>query len=435
MRGLFSLAVATAAAFITQSLAAPVIAMPGTEADLEISAENTLNDTAIGVVPAVSAGGNVLKITLHNNLGPGPINAYITARDPNGAVVILKADGTWYRPNPAGSKSPVLIPSNSNIRISLGAKGSATDVTLPDYISSGRVYISAGELKFYTVVDGGGVVQLVEPSFANTHDPNAGLNWGFIELTLTKDKTIYANLSFVDFVGMLLGMSVTLGNGQTLKVPGLKPGSMADICKGLVAQAASDKQPWDHMCVTDASGQPLRVLSPNIYVDVNKGAMSNYYASYIDQVWSKYRSQDLVVKTAQHGQVHCRVNGEQLKCQGDSAAFARPSIQDIWGCNTGAFGRIDGNNLHEDLRPRVCAAFDRSTLLLTGGDVQPQLGADHYYQSSPTNHYARLVHQYEVGGRGYAFSFDDVNPNSGVDQSGTLSGANAQHLEVFAGGM
>lgn len=41
---------------------------------------------------------------------------------------------------------------------------------------------------------------------------------------------------------------------------------------------------------------------------------------------------------------------------------------------------------------RLCAAFVRSTLLLKGGDTQPAISADHYYTTSPTNHYARLVH-------------------------------------------
>ncbi|KAH8882000.1 hypothetical protein GQ53DRAFT_798970 [Thozetella sp. PMI_491] len=414
---------------------AKVLLLPSSnEHTLLISAANTLNDTAPGVVPFVAAAAaSVLKIGLHNNLGGAQLNAYVTAHDPNGAVVMLKTDGTWYRPNPNGSKVPVAIPDNSGTRLALGAQGSTIDITIPTFLTAGRVYIAQGNLQFYTLLDGGGVVQLVEPSFANSQDPNRNVNWGFVELTV--GSAIFANISFVDFIGLLLGMSVTYADGSVQKVPGLKPGSMSTICKGLTSQAAIDGQPWDKMCVTDSAGNPLRILSPNIYTDINRDAMLTYYSSYIDQVWSKYTNQDLIIKSASHGDVHCRVSGAKLVCPGDSTSFAKPSIRDIWGCNSGPFARVDGNDVHEDLRPRVCAAFHRTTLLLAGGDVQPSLSAANYYLSSPTNHYARLVHQNEVDNRGYAFSFDDVNPVAGVDQSGTLAGSNYQRLDIFVGGM
>lgn len=72
--------------------------------------------------------------------------------------------------------------------------------------------------------------------------------------------------------------------------------------------------------------------------------------------------------------------------------------------------------------------------MVGGGDTQPGPHADQYYTSSPNNQYSKIVHQQEVDGRGYAFSYDDVNPSGGVDQSGTLADGNPQLLTVYVGG-
>ena len=69
----------------------------------------------------------------------------------------------------------------------------------------------------------------------------------------------------------------------------------------------------------------------------------------------------------------------------------------------------------------------------TGGNIQPGLGATSYYQSAPTNWYSAFVHQNEVDGKGYAFSYDDVNPE-GENQSGVVADSNPQVLTVVVGG-
>lgn len=53
--------------------------------------------------------------------------------------------------------------------------------------------------------------------------------------------------------------------------------------------------------------------------------------------------------------------------------------------------------------------------------------------SSPTNHYARIVHQTSHNGLGYAFPYDDVTPTGGVNQSGFVSAANPNLLTVTVG--
>ncbi|EME44110.1 glycoside hydrolase family 64 protein [Dothistroma septosporum NZE10] len=436
------------------ALAAPVVhrandatpVMPGGVQDLVITKENTLNATSSQPVTNSTTGarakGNILSVqansrlplALVNNMG-GAVNAYVTGLDPSGKVVFVQSNGQFYYPpcdasytTPREVTGPIAIPLNT-------AQGSTVTVTLPDYISSARIWFAQGSLHFYSVWNPAtNSPSQVQPSFANPQDPSAGINWGFVELT-NNSGGLYANLSFVDFVGLALGMSMRAGSGVTTTVRGLRTGSVSTICNALQSQQSSDGQPWASLCQSDGNG-PLRVVAPNIYVSSGNGAFSNYFTSYIDQVWSQYTSNTLTISTQSGaGNVACRVSGSTLTCDGDNRAYNKPTVGDIWGCNSGTFAIQGGDNdVHRAVVPRLCAAFNRGTLFVNGGNTQPGPAASEYYTTSPNNQYSRIVHQQEVDGRGYAFSYDDVNPSGGVDQSGTLADGNPQLLTVYVGG-
>lgn len=436
MRGFYGLAMAAATSFISQTLAVPVTVKPGGANKLIITKENTLNGTHVPSpeeqkLANVNAG-EPLVISMANNFG-GELFAYVTAKDPSGAVVMLQSDGSWYFPDPAGSAEPIEV--DADVAIPLNGQGESTDITVPDYVTSGRVWVAEGKLQFFTVVDGDGNPQLVQPSAANPEDPSAAVNWGFVELTNTEEAGIWANISFVDFVGLILGMKLTLGNGESQTVQGLSGDALPKICEGLEAQSAEDGQPWGEMCVKDAEGNPLRVMAPNMYVANNPGAQDGYYDEYIEQVWEKYSQEDLTINTqGEAGEVKCRVEGDELTCEGDNRGYVKPTVLDIWGCNSGPFTVQEGDNgVHEAIVPRLCAAFHRTTLLMEGGNVQPGLSSDAYYTNNPTSHYSRLVHENEVDGLGYAFSYDDVNPD-GENAAGVVSGPDPKVLEVIIGG-
>jgi hypothetical protein len=281
MRGLFELAAASLASLITLSHASPLIVSPGTSGDLTVGADNTLNGTASHSPLSTT---NPLSVSLVNNyVGTDTINVYVSGMDVNDAVVLLSTTGEWYYPDPAGSSTTVEV--TASLAHAMGAYGETTTIILPDYISSGRIWVAVGELKFYSLLNDLGVTSLVEPSFTNPSDPSANTKWGFVELT-NDSGGIYANLSFLDFVGLVLGMSLKLADNTVQVVKGLLPGSVANVCNAMKTQAASDGQPWDSMCVTDKSGNPLRILSPNQYMTITPGAMTDFYTDYVDDVVS-----------------------------------------------------------------------------------------------------------------------------------------------------
>ena len=85
-----------------------------------------------------------LPISLVNNFGGGSINAYVTGLDSSNRLVILQPSGIYYYPTADASIStPQAI--NAEIAIPLGSQGSTTNITLPGYISSARVWLAEGE--------------------------------------------------------------------------------------------------------------------------------------------------------------------------------------------------------------------------------------------------------------------------------------------------
>ncbi|KAL6901444.1 glycoside hydrolase family 64 protein [Trichoderma evansii] len=432
-------AVSAAPSLIYRATSPFTVAKPGGVDDIVITADNTLNGTFHNTNTTIvhknalqsrALAGN-LPIQLVNSFSGGQVNAYISGLDSNNQVVFIAADGSLIYPSSGGSSVPVAI--TSNIAIPLPSQGNSITITVPIVISSARIYFSEGNLQFFMVKipNGDGLVQ---PSPTNPQDPSAGLNWGFVELTYTTALAVFANISYVDFVGMILSMELSVKDGSGTQITkGLSSGALSQICNGLVAQGNSDGYPWAHLCVTNGSGALVRALAPSDYTAINSADFQNYWSAYVDQVWNQYTNNPLTINTQSSGNVNCQVSGGTLNCSGDNRGYAKPAAADIWGCNSGPFAIQGGDNaIHVAVVPRLCAAFVRSTLLIAGGNIQPGVNSSSYYTVNPTNHYSRLVHSFEVDGRGYAFPYDDVNPD-GENASGELSSGNPDTLTVFVG--
>lgn len=209
---------------------------------------------------------------------------------------------------------------------------------------------------------------------------------------------------------------------------------LATVCNNLVAQNGVDGAGWNQLIV-QSGGQNLRALSPNTGIVMNGNLFQGYYQNYVNQVWQKYASQSLVVDTqAQWGTIDGTITNGLLTFP-NVGAFAQPSASDIFSCSTGPFAASATNTAEMGgIGARLAAAFNRSTLL--ANSVQPDdENTSTYYQTSPTNHYARIVHAANLDGRGYSFPYDDVGPSGGADQSGSISDGSPALLTVAVGGM
>ncbi|MEV8566375.1 beta-1,3-glucanase family protein [Streptomyces sp. NPDC051322] len=364
--------------------------------------------------PSVLAAS--LPIVLANNSGSSaPVYAYISGADTSGWPGFVTADGGFHRlPSP----SSVLTPA-PDYAIPLGASGSApTRLTLGDYVIGGRVWFSTGrKIQFFVNPPGGngGVPGLVQPGFTSS-DPNWTTGWTFCEFTYNA-ANLYANISYVDMVAMPVSMATT-GAAGNQSVPALPSGALAIIASGLRAQHAADGAPWDQLVATDSSGTVLRVLAPS-HAPVDFGS---YWNPYLDRVWDYYRTHTLTVDgQGSIGAYSGTVTGDVLTFSGlntNGVLFTRPSAADIFGCASGPLYN-SGADARSAVAARLAAALNRSDLLVSGGDSQPNgVTPAQYYTESTTNHYARLVHQY--ASIGYAFPYDDVGPTGAAPVDGHL---------------
>lgn len=422
---------------------------------------------AQGCLPSDEAG--TLDITVINKYSGAPIGAYVVGQDEKQKPIILRnTQGApqLYCPS-TKSKTAVNI-TEAGLEIPLGEEGDITHITLPSFFKSGRLYISEGPMQLRMVeagTIGKPLTKLVEPSVIAENDPSYNLNYGFIELNYQHGE-LWVNLSFVDWVAkLLLGFKVTAKLGSITKWPnatsrevqGLQDHAVAGICNELTKQAKIEGQPWGDLCVMKAgSDELIRVLSPNLYstspqfqLENATPFMSGYWAQYVDKVWRKFTNKSLTINTqvdrAPHtiGEIECHVGGDILSC-GDRLAnlnYSKPTSADIFSCDSGPFQVNGTDETHSAVVARLCAAFQRSTLLLDGGDLQPNIDlAKHYYLHGinqktvgPTNHYSRVVHGYLINGVGYAFPYDDVSPIVD-DQAGLVHALRPKTLEITVRG-
>lgn len=245
---------------------------------------------------------------------------------------------------------------------------------------------------------------------------------------------MFINITYVDFVSLPISLTLASTTGTSQHVSGLPANGLSTICSNLIAQNNADGAGWNQLIIQN-NGQNLRALSPNTGIVMNGSLFNGYYQNYVNQVWSKYAGQSLEVDTqAQWGTVSGTVQNNLLTFPG-IGTFAPPAAADIFSCSTGPFAAQPTNTSELlNIGARLAAAFNRSTLLIDS--VQPDdETVSTYYETSPTNHYARIVHAANLDGRGYAFPYDDVGPSGGADQSGSLSDGSPSLLTVAVGGM
>jgi len=390
-----------------------------------------------------SATNPTLQISLQNNTNSSNVWAYITGLDINkgNAVFVLRSDGVapYYPDSPAKTLTPLA----ADCHIRLGSPGSTRVVTIPQ-LAGGRIWFCVdGQLTF--LVNPGPA--LVEPSVMNPSDPNYNLLWSFAEFTYNTFQ-LFANITYVDFVSIPISLALTSTNPATpsQRVLGIPPSGLTTIASALLAQHARDSADWDKLIIVSPSTSlPLRALSPNSAIKLFSSSgtplFKNYYAPYVSAVWSKYRTTPLTLNTqSQWGTLNGAVSPSTNRLTFPGVgSFAPPETEDIFSCSTGPFAPQAGPNGEAmgNISARLAAALNRSTLLRNSVQPDGERVSD-YYRDGVTNHYARVVHEASVDGRGYAFPYDDVNPSggdtAGGDAAGTVSDGSPGVFVVSVGG-
>lgn len=299
------------------------------------------------------------------------------------------ATGEQSRVTPEGTLVPVSLADN-------GADGYA-DYAIPfsgsgDTLSqipadmSGRIYFSLGDKLKFKVNEGNA---LAYPAAWVESDPSYGVLHDCVEFTY-KSGRIYCNTTMVDMFSVPLSIALTGEESPTT-------GTLEEGGRAKIFSAVSASPDFGPLVVDDR-----RILAPGHGLDAGRFS-STYFDSYIDQVWSKYAGEDLVVK-ANNTTFTGRVSGDQFVFDGGVKAFSRPTTRDVLFCDGALAAPNDG--ITGPVAAVLGAGFNRTTLLASAD--QPTGDPAGFYQGDPVHAYCKAMHDNTVDGKAYGFAFDDV---------------------------
>ncbi|MEU1293636.1 MULTISPECIES: glycoside hydrolase family 64 protein [unclassified Streptomyces] len=332
------------------------------------------------------AAADALPVTIVNNSGSFD-NASVHL------YVVGNVDGKQVRLTPDGTVAPIAVSDNgadgfTDYAIPLAGSGE-TKLSLP--YMSGRIYVALGEkLKLKAVTDGAGAAALQYPAGWVESDPNYGVLHDCAEFTHNA-AGMFCNTTMVDMFSVPLAIRLTGDKDQTT-------GTLRSGGRAAAFDAVRKIEDFAPLVVDDT-----RIIAPGHGLDAGLFG-KDYFAPYIDEVWSTYTGKDLTV-TTNAGTFTGRVRGEQFTFDGPaSVSFAKPSTRDVLFCDGNLAAPNDGTT--GPVAAVLGAGFNRSTLL--SDTAQPGTDPAAFYQGELTNHYAKAIHAATEDGKAYGFAFDDV---------------------------
>ncbi|RSK48045.1 beta-1,3-glucanase family protein [Hymenobacter rigui] len=296
--------------------------------------------------------------------------------------------------------------------------------TLP-YIAGCRIYISRGQqLYFYFFGASGAPSGYAGPNLQNATDPNQGIIFETIELT-NNQYGFFGNTTRVDAFQYPMGLELW-GNGYYKKTGELK--TAADIVAAYKANVPTEFQ----STVNNSTGVITFPSKSAAFADGTNGTTAGpygqYFKSYIDAIWNKYKSVDLIFNAGNAGVFKGRVDAnDRLVVVGQSGAYAgrtgiingRPTTQMAFEGKGLLDNRVSDGDCDLVVQAQMTAAINRHVVNTTAATPGQQdwYNVGSFYQTAPMNYYARFWHLpgISVDNLSYGFAYDDV-----ADQSATL---------------
>ncbi|MGB3181014.1 MAG: beta-1,3-glucanase family protein [Cyclobacteriaceae bacterium] len=258
------------------------------------------------------------------------------------------------------------------------------------------------------------------PNLQNETDPNQGIKFELVELTYN-DFGLWCNTSRVDSYQYPMGLEVW-GNGFYKKIGELKTHQ----------QILSD---WQNQAPSEFQGL-LDQQEGMIHFPTKTSVFpTNFMQGYIDAIWNKYSSDELVFNSGQAGVWRGRVQGSQFVFtrDGDGQVAVIPGKPNTLEAMEGSGVLATGGQWDLVVQAQFVAAITRHAIDLSApsGTYQDFGDVSRYYQTWPYNWYAKFLHQTSISNDGltYAFAYDDV-----FDRSATIHTPGPNNIRITVGG-
>ncbi|MDJ1471052.1 beta-1,3-glucanase family protein [Xanthocytophaga flava] len=389
---------------------------------------------ALLVFPSQAWSQTTVPFTLANNSTYADANVYVAVVgivNGNHSWIDCKtstihtmstADNTVQGPIPNGDAGPGGNGKYANCFAKLSEIPNKT-ITIPG-IAGCRILISfQSQLYLYFFGASSGYAA---PNLANPNDPNQGIRYEVIELT-NASNGLWANTTRVDSYQYPMGLEVW-GNSNFYKKVGEQK-THSQIISQWQTQAPSEFQG----CLDVTKG--IIHFPSKTSAFQTGGAQANFFKTYIDAIWAKYATADLVFNAGDAGTWRGRVSGSAFvftrTSDGQVATIAQKptTIETMEG--SGALA--SGGQWDKVVQAQICAAINRHAinLNLASGATQDFSSESLYYVTSPYNWYCKFWHQTDISynGRTYAFCYDDV-----FDKSSTINASSPISAKITIGG-
>jgi hypothetical protein len=394
-----------------------------------------------------STDQQLLEFKVINESGVTPCYIFIKGQNPN----VAAQDQRFYHVNPEGELVPMDIDDKVDGFADYSFEVPADGVVKLPLVLSGRAYISLGE-KIKTQLNP--PVQPTDPpalwvapnGSSNAGDPNYNTLWDFVEFDykISPDSNLPGmgvNTTQVQLTGIPTTLTLVGPTSGTQTSGAKAAGTRSALMEGIAAdpefQSLLVPGPGTNTNVT-----PLRVVSADEGIRNKRNNAPNvptftpdFYDSYIDEVWEKYKTEDLVAKTSAFGTYIGRVNAsDQMVFTREgkrSVTIPKPAGTDvIVGDGALFFDLPNAQTVEEkavvgEIGSMMSACFNRTTLLVLPELVRNPTDFDPanfalFYQNAPTNLYAKLNHELSLPteqaplGGAYGFGYDDNLNQSSV---------------------
>ncbi|NML64335.1 carbohydrate-binding protein [Hymenobacter sp. RP-2-7] len=385
---------------------------------------------------ALAQGNSNLPFTINNNSTTADADLYvaIVGINTSGDHVWVNAANSQVLPMSASYNTVTGPTVNGNTGPGGNSKYAACFTRLSNipnrtfalpFIAGCRVYISRGQqLYFYFFGANGAPSGYTAPNPQNASDPNTGIIYETIELT-NNSGGFFGNTTRVDAFNYPMGLELT-GNNYYKKTGELK--SAADIVSAYKANVPTEFQGTVNSS-TGVISFPSK--TPAFYDGSNgtaAGQYGNYFKSYLDAIWAKYKSEDLIFNAGNAGVFKGRVGSDnRLVVVGQSGAYngrtgiitREPTTQEAFEGKGVLAQRNSDGDCDLVVQAQITAAVNRHAISTASGAAGQQdfYNVSRFYQTAPMNYYARFWHLpgISVDNLSYGFAYDDV-----ADQSSTL---------------
>lgn len=288
-------------------------------------------------------------------------------------------------------------------------------------INSARILLSVGSPMYIKVVrDGNGNIGYAGANIENPTDPNLDVYFDFGEMAILpksmSNPGIYVNTTRVDHFGFPLRLRVQ-GLGGYDRTVGERIDTLTrdDVISRFVARVPTPFKPLGQAPYT-----PFRVVAPG-HGNFGEGKPNaGYLQPYIDQVWARYRNEDLVFTLPNLGTFRGRITGDTFRFTGgnENGVFyinGKPNTQMVFLGNgllndaRNAAPQHIGTQLQ--IQAQVAAALNRHVIESPANWHNRNA---FYPAGSLANWYAKFWHDSDIAYDflAYGFSYDDVGDHS-----------------------